>query len=540
MMQDQAKELQRRFEALKTTRNNWESLWQECADYVHPNRGDFTTQQWQGSKRTQKIFDSTAPWALGQFAAGLHGFLTSPTQRWFSLKTLVPGMDADRDVRTWLENTTDILFDQVFNAPSSRWLQQSHEAYLDIGAFGTTTVFVEDIPGRPITFKTFHLKECFIGENDDGFVDTLYREYHRTALQLAERFGEERLPEPVRKALREKPFEEFKLIHAIFPRKDYDPTSLSFTRRQFASVFMICDKVKEPWVIDESGYFEQPFATSRWYKSSGEWYGRSPSMEVLPDIKMVNEMMKTVIKGAQKAVDPPLQMPDDGFMMPIKMNPAAINYYRRGTQERIEPVLPGNSIRVDIGLDMIDSRRQQIIRSFHTDWMQLQEGPQMTATEVLQRQEDRMRLLSPMVGRMQAEFLGPIISRVFAIAMRRQMIAPPPRQLAGPLKIDYTSPVVQAQKSTRLFSLTRLFETMVPLANVKPEILDKMDADGTFEWVHKLLDAPMQVLASDEAVQAVRQQRAEQQQALTEAEVLQKGGAGVKSIADARNNRRSA
>lgn len=537
--QDQAKEFKGTFEHLKLYRGNWESLWQECGDYAHPNRGDFTSIQSQGAKRTQKIFDSTAPWALSQFAGGLHGFLTSPMQRWFSLRTMTPGVDDDRSVRAWLEFCTDVMYDQVFNNPNSRWLQQSHEGYLDVGAFGTMTVMVEDLPGKDICFKTFHLKECFIAENDAGYVDTLYREYPRTAQQLVDRFGLDNLPEEIRKRWSEgKPFSEFDVVHAIYPRKLYNLNSYAPGNRPWASVFFICHGVKEPWIFQEpGGYFEQPFATSRWYKSSSEWYGRCPTMECLPDIKMVNEMMKTTIKGAQKAVDPPLQMPDDGFMMPVKLSPAGINYYRAGSKDRIEPVLQNGSIRVDIGLDMVDSRRQQIIRSFNVDWMQLQEGPQMTATEVLQRQEDRMRLMSPMVGRMQSEFLGPIIRRVFACCMRRGMFPPPPPALRGGLKVEYTSPVVQAQKSTRLFSLARLFEVLTPLAQVKPEILDKMDADGTFEWVHKLLDAPMELLAPDEEVEATRAERAEQQRMTVESQALQKGAAGVKSLADARKSR---
>ena len=71
-MDDQLTLLCSRYARLKEQKNNWQNVWQECADYVHPNRGDFTTRRWQGDKRTQLIFDATAPWALGQFAAGLH------------------------------------------------------------------------------------------------------------------------------------------------------------------------------------------------------------------------------------------------------------------------------------------------------------------------------------------------------------------------------------------------------------------------------------------------------------------------------------
>lgn len=527
--EDIVRTLDARYSQLFMRKSNWSNVWQEVTDYVHPNRGDFSTARWYGDKRTQLIFDATAPWALGQFAAGLHGFLTSPTQRWFSLVPKNKEWYEDYELRDWLEDTTEILYNDIFNASNSRWLAQSHEAYLDLGAFGNTCIQVSDTPGKPVTFNTFHMGEVVFAENDEGYVDTIFREYTRSADQLAERFGYDNLPEQVRKDLETNPYREYKLVQAVYPRKSWDPANLSPSSRRYASVFFL----KNPkWVFPVSGYYEQCFAAARWTKSAAEWYGRSPAMDTLPDIKMVNDMMKTVIKGAQKFVDPPLQMPDEGFIMPVNMTPAAINYYRAGTNDRIEPILPPSAARPDIGLEMIDNRRQQIIRAFFVDWMQLKEGPQMTATEVLQRQEDRMRLIAPMVGRMQSEFLGPIIQRVFAIAMRRGMIDPPPVDLreVGGLRIDYTSPVVQAQKNVRLFSLVRLFESISPLAQVKPEILDNLDADGTFRWMHHLLDAPMEALLRPEQVKQLRDQRNQAQTTMMEAEALKNAGSGVKAL----------
>jgi hypothetical protein len=124
-----------------------------------------------------------------------------------------------------------------------------------------------------------------------------------------------------------------------------------------------------------------------------------------------------------------------------------------------------------------------------------------------------MRLMGPMVGRLQTEFLGPLIDRVFNIMTRRRMlpVAPPAAQGRN-LRIDYVSPVARAQKTQQLFSFTRLLETLVPLANVKPEIFDNINADGTVRWAHRLLDAPQETLLSLEEVEQIRQGRAQQQQ----------------------------
>jgi hypothetical protein len=80
------------------------------------------------------------------------------------------------------------------------------------------------------------------------------------------------------------------------------------------------------------------------------------------------------------------------------------------------------------------------------------------------------------------------------------------------LRIDYVSPVARAQKTQQLFSFSRLIETMSPLAQIKPEIFDNLNADGTVRWAHKLLDAPAETLHSEEEVAQSRNARAQQQQ----------------------------
>jgi len=304
------------------------------------------------------------------------------------------------------------------------------------------------------------------------------------------------------------PHKEFTCIHAVEPRDGFNPNSKLARDMPWMSAYIL---EEEKIILDISGFNEFPFMAPRWTKTAGEVYGRSPAMTSLPDIKMVNEMSKTVIKAAQKATDPPLMVPDDGFMLPLRTIPGGLNYYRAGTQDVVKPLMDG--VRPDIGLDFIESRRQHILKTFHVDWMQMREGPAMTATEVLQRQEERMRLMGPMVGRLQFELLGPMIDRVFAIMNRRKMLPTAPQELQGKtLRIDYVSPVARAQKTQQLFSFTRLIETMTPLAQIKPDIFDNLNADGTVRWAHKLLDAPSETLHSEEEVAKSRQARAQQQQ----------------------------
>tara|TARA_R100001443_G_scaffold81895_2_gene88906 strand:- start:15348 stop:16973 length:1626 start_codon:yes stop_codon:yes gene_type:complete len=524
-------------ESLKSYRTPWENLWQDCGEYVNPNRGDFSTIRYRAdTARYDKIYDTTAPLANENLASGLHGFLTSPSQRWFSLSTFDDEINEEYEVKQWLNKTTNILYDRVFNIPDSNFNSQAHELYLDLGSFGTAVMMVQDNPGSGISFRTFHLADCYIQENDNGFVDTLYRRYKRTGRQLMERFGDA-VPEKIIKISQKDPYREFEVIHAVEPSETYGDPIKKPTKKAFKSCYVL---LEEKTLLEEGGFDEFPYMVPRWSKVAGEIYGRSPSMTSLPDIKMVNAMMKTIIKAAQKITDPPLLVPDDGFILPVRTVPGGLNFYRSGTQDRIEPLETRG--RPDIGFDLLNNRREHIKAAFHVDWMQMpdQKGsPNMTATEVVARQEEKMRLMGPMIGRLQVEFLGPLIDRVFRIMMRKKQIPQPPGILEGQeMKILYTSPLARAQKSGQLMTITRLFESMVPLFQAKPDLLDNMNTDETFRYFHHLLDAPAKILNPEEKVQEERQQRQEQQEQMMQAEQAKMESESAKNISEAQAKKR--
>lgn len=524
-------------ESLKSYRTPWENLWQDCGEYVNPNRGDFSTIRYRAdTARYDKIYDTTAPLANENLASGLHGFLTSPSQRWFSLATFDEDLNEEYEVKQWLNTTTNILYDRVFNIPESNFNSQAHELYLDLGSFGTAVMMVQDNPGSGISFRTFHLADCYIQENDKGFVDTLYRKYKRTGRQLMERFGDA-VPEKIIKISQKDPYREFEVIHAVEPSETYGDPIKKPTKKAFKSCYIL---LEEKTLLEEGGFDEFPYMVPRWSKVAGEIYGRSPSMTSLPDIKMVNAMMKTIIKAAQKLTDPPLLVPDDGFILPVRTVPGGLNFYRSGTQDRIEPLETKG--RPDIGFDLLQNRREHIKAAFHVDWMQMpdQKGsPNMTATEVIARQEEKMRLMGPMIGRLQVEFLGPLIDRVFRIMNRKKLLPQAPGILEGQdMKIVYTSPLARAQKSGQLMTITRLFESMAPLFQTKPELLDNMNTDETFRYFHHLLDAPAKILNPEEKVQEERQARAEQQQQMMEAEQAKMESESAKNISEAQAKKR--
>ena len=263
-------------------------------------------------------------------------------------------------------------------------------------------------------------------------------------------------------------------------------------------------------------FFEFPYIVSRWTKLTHEVYGRSPGMKALPDIKMINEVMKTTIRSAQKVVDPPLQAPDDGMVLPLRTAPGAINYYRAGTGDRIEPLQTGS--RVDFGLQFIDNLQNKINKSYFIDQLQLGvDGPQMTATEVMQRTEERLRLLGPVLGRQHNEFLKPLVERVFNIAQRKGLLPDPPEQIAErAVSVQYSSMIARAQRASEAENINRVMQLVGPYFQINPDMADNIDFDEMFRYAANLYNLPQEIMVEQEELEEARQAKLEAMQAQQE------------------------
>jgi len=506
---DLARLLNDRFGSLAAQRVTWESHWQEIADYVVPRKADITKTRSPGDKRSELIFDGTAIHAAELMSASLHGMLTNPSTKWFSLRFGDIILDGNDEAREWLESVEDVMYQEF---ASSNFQEQIHELYHDLITFGTGIMFVEgDEEQTPssLRFSTRHIGECYVSENEYGRVDTVFRKFKIPVRAAISRFGSDTISEKLVKQGERDPYSLIDLVHAVYPRDSFDVTRVDAVNKPFASVYYDAD---QKTVLSESGFDEFPYLAPRYLKASYEiGYGRSPAMTALADIKMLNKMSEVTIRAAQKQVDPPLLVPDDGFILPIRTVPGGLNFYRSGTRDRIEPLNIGANN--PLGLNMEEQRRKAIQSAFYVDQLILGQGPQMTATEVVQRTEEKMRLLGPVLGRLQAELLQPLITRVYNILERKQFFRVAPEFIQNnDISIEYVSPLAKAQRMGDVQSAMRLFELLGPVAQIDRGIMDYVDSDGLTKHMIRALSVPASAVRGDEEVAAIRQQRQARQE----------------------------
>lgn len=517
----------------KSARTPFERDWQRINKLIYPLGTGFGGDTALGASSHEAVLDNTAELASELLAAALHGMLTNPATKWFAIRAQNDKLNENERVAVWLEQVAGIMY-SVFNSPRLNFAPQQHEKNMDLVNYGTGCMFIAEKNGEWPIFQTRALSEIYLGEDGEGRVDKVDRWFKLSAEQAVSKFKGnpgDKVAEFAASDDPKKRAHEFEFIHCTGPRTERDPGKGDNLNMPFMSAYV---NVDEKHLISESGYPEWPWTTPRWTKRAREPYGRGCGHKAMRDTSMLQRSMKVQIRGVEKLVDPPLQVPDDGVFGSIRMTSAAINHVRADLLQYpgggIRPISTG--ARPDIGEDFMGGSRERIERSFYNHLLQMMRDPRMTATQVIQIAEETLRVLGPMLGRMQSEDLGPMVDRVFAILQRAGAFPPPPPELDNQeLKVEYVSPVAKAQRLSEARGVTQTLEVMAPIIQADPTVLDNVENDLTFRHVAELFDWPMDTLRAADRVIEIRKGRAEAaQQEAQKQDLIEGAGAAAKLL----------
>lgn len=521
-----AENLLRIFEALRANRGTLEADLQDIVDLVRPAATQFNRTSQEGEQRWQYKYDGTAIEALNEFASGMCSYLTNPTERWFELEFTDYDASWDDAALEWLQTVTDIIY-EAYRYPISGFQSAVHEAFLDVGSLGTCVVNQEisTNPFEHISFRLIQLAQCYIEENENGMVDSVYRVREYTTRNLVKKFS--RPGDFIHNSILsgKEHTKKWPVLHCVFPRESYQEGGIAM-RKRIASIWV---DMTHRVVIRESGFDHMPFHVGRWIRCGDEPYGRSPAHTCLPEIRMVNTMERTNIRAGQKMVDPPLMVPDDGFMLPLKTHPGALMFKTPGA-ENIEPLI--GTTALPVVLEQTEQKREAIRRCFHIDWLKLgKEKQEMTAFETDDRRSEKLRMLAPMLGRLQSEFLGPMIEATYQLLLQMRRIPPAPSNIARrAMRVSYVGGAAKAQMGMRASSTARFIEDLMPMAQLKPEIFDVLDEEALASELAVSRGVSRKILRDPRQLAELRQQR-QQAQLVAQAEPASKA---LKNVADAR------
>jgi hypothetical protein len=534
-----AHKLVKNLDKLKSRRYNYDDVNQDITDYVLPNRGNFNVEKMEGDRLDKIIFDSTAITAAQNLAAILANGLTDPTMKWARLKPKNPLLQDNDNVMRWLEEAENSLFD-VFNSSETGFTLENHQLYLDLIGYGTSIMFVGEENGQPL-FQTKHLSEIYLEENSKGFIDTVYREFEFTARQAVQEWGEEKLSREIMSIYKTEPHKKLKFLHIVMPKNDYIKMNGSvepeLERFSFISLHLSC---KDKEVISTKGFNEMPYIAVRWVKRVGEVYGISPSWNALSDILTINAFSEINLKSAQKQVDPPLLMSDDGVIAPLQTFPGGVMVGGLNDEgkEMVKPFLTGpNNQKMEETLLRLEDK---IEKAYFVDQFQERQGVQpLTATESTHKQQNKMLLIAPQTRRIEDEYLSPLVERVMAIMFRNGQLPPNiPEELVegGELtfNIEYVGPLAHMQQSNQLLAYNRFFANLGTFVEINPQVMDNFNFDEIIRDGAVKAGIPLKQLkdegqvaaqrAAEAQARAVEQQKADIQAGAETAATLSKAG----------------
>jgi hypothetical protein len=520
-----AESVLQRWDQLKAARLVYEPQWEDIQKLVRVNATTLYKSQ-EGDRRFDGIFDGTAVESLEQLAAGCHSYLTNPAERWFELT--IERMHEIRDdpqALLWLERVSDIIYD-AYKQAGANFNGAFCEGYLDMGAFGHCIIMQEKDYDTCILFRAYPVADCWIAENSRSMVDTLFRQFKWTGRQIREEWPD--APEDFSK--KENIDKEFCCVHAVFPRKDRDVMKVNASNKAFASVY-VCAEMK--CTLSEGGYDEFPYHVPRWFKLSNERYGRSPAMKCLPDIRMLNRMEITTLRAGQKAVDPALVVSDDGFLLPIKTHPGAIIF-----KEPMAPEIQVLETKANLpwAEEKAEQKRNAIRQAFHVDWLKLEKDNQeMTAFEVQDRRDEKLRMLTPMLSRLHGELLEPALRRTYNLLNERGYIPPAPASLRNKkLQVSYVHTAAKAQAGTKAVNIGRFFNDIAPIMQLRPDAADSVNFDAAVTELALARGTTRRIIRTPEEVATTRANNQKQQQLATLAGAAEPASKAVLNLAKAK------
>lgn len=504
-----AQKYSKRLEQLATDRRNFENVWQSLSDYFQPHNANITNIKSQGDNTNRnKIFDDTGSLAAAYLTAEIHSGMTNPATEWLSLKLSGTSLStgAANDLLAFFQKS--LL--NLFNSSNSCFQLQNHEFISSCVVYGTGCMFVDDAIQEGVKFSCIPIWEIYAAEDQYGCVDSVIRKYKQTLRQLVQRYGEDKIPSKYKNDIKDKPDRMIDVMHIVVPKED-ESSIVPPLGQDYIGFTCV---VGEDDLLQTSFYFENPYVVARFSKVSGEVYGRSPAWQCLPSNKGLQVMTESILKGAQLAVQPPLLTADDGVMMPLKAGPNSIiiGGLENGVP-RVQPLNIGNQL--NIGIDLLNRASKAIRDAFFVDQLVFRDTGTMTATEVVQRQQEALKLLLPYIGRLSTEYLLPLISRSLSIKIRNGEFGAPnslPKELlTDGYEVIFTGTLATLQKQVTLSKFNQFVQYLGPIAQVNPQSLMMIDTKTIIRHLAEETGVWNDTLHTEEEI-AIMEQAAQQAQ----------------------------
>jgi hypothetical protein len=485
--------------AAQTKKDEFQQLYQDAYEFALPQRQLYGV--WEGgavgSKKMQRVFDSTAINSTQRFANRLQSVVFPPQRKW---ATLEPGSDIPFEKQQMARNIFETYCDKMFTV-----LQQSNfdiamgEFLLDLSV-GTACMMVQ--PGdsvSPINFIPVPLFLVSYEEGANGQVDNVYRKIRMKGESIIRQWPDAKIPPEMQRRIDQKPTDDIEMLEATIydhGRGDY--------------CYHVIDKVSKAELVYRRRK-SSPWVISRYMKVAGEIYGRGPLMTALPDIKTLNKTIELLLKNASMAVSGVYTAADDGVLNPntVKLVPGAIIPVARngGPQGPALQALP-RSGDFNVSQLVINDLRSNIKRILLDESLPPENMSARSATEIVERMKELAQNLGSAFGRLINETMIPLTAKILEVMDERGLIDMPLRVNGLEVKVVPVAPLAQAQNQEEIGAILNYAQLM---QNLGPDGQIALKMDALVDYLGDKMGVPMSV-RNNRAERAIMMEEANNQQ----------------------------
>ena len=498
------------------------TLWQDTMDYIFPQATRVLSIGSPGERRTTQLFDQTAGLAARDMASGMSSLIIPTGKEFFGFKASNRQLNLIAGNRRWMEMAAEHLHDALF---CSNFMLMWGATLKYIGILGTCNLFSDfDIPNMKLNFKNFPIGSYQILEDNNENVDTVMMTLRFTARQAAQEFGEDKLSEKIRKALKEpkQANTKFEFIHYIGPRQDYNPKLRNAGNMPFESCFV---DVSAKEKTDEGGYEEFPCAVARWSKNIGEKWGRGEGTEIVEAVKALQQMMKDLIECANRYNNPAREVIGNNLTGQVNNSPGANNFVTEGMSIRaLDSGMQGN---FPISKEMLEMQRAMVNQAFyHNLFSQFTDltGDRRTTVEIQARMREALRLTAVPVSHIETELLTPTITRCLNLLVRNGVIEKPPPELSEQFfTVEYLGELGLALRNQQANAFADFAGVAMQLAQVFPAAMDIPNMDRGLRRLAETRGVNVDDINTEEEVAAKQKERQQIQQAQMAMQAIETG-----------------
>jgi hypothetical protein len=513
-------------------------LHRAIGDYYIPQNSAINVIKAPSSEDwTEGLYDTTAIHAAQTFTAGCYDYMLSG--EFFDFEAPKKDGVAHPIAKDWYHRCAEIVLELI---NESNWALKIQEHLQDRNTFGTASIDLEKGKKALFSFGTTRVGHFFPQSDDDGYIDTMFYEYRWTAKKIVDRFGLDNVSSEVAQAYsddKQKATKLFTVWRKIGKRESNKRESgkIDALNKEYESVWV---EEEAKHVLYESGYDEQPFVGSRFAQWGDDDFGWSPAVLILPTVRTLNDVLKSLVTLGEIKVWPRTMVPDN-LKDVIAWEAGGVTVYPDSTNNPPQ-VWGDNAGDYATGKDLVVEFREMVKDAYHVDLFKAlaERTKAMTATEVLELVQEKLVNFRPTFARFTSETLDPLLSRMFSMAFREGRFPPVPPEVVieenGQYSIPeprptYVSKIARAMRALENKSTLDFFQQAAFLLDLDPMLLsDNYDLDGMLRGLGDNNSLPTEYKRPEkerDEIRAARQKQIEAQQA---AELAKTGSEAARNV----------